>query len=120
MVYANVRSVWRDYIIKTINTAQTNKKPFKIFINKHQGNSFPDGLQLNETTVVIEFDWKNDWIKIDEKTLNISGEKLKEKFKFSGIDILQLTPFEDVQFKVDQKLLNNSKRHLKFEWVKED
>ncbi len=119
-MYANVRSVWKDYIIKTINTAQTNKKPFKIYINKHQGNVLPDVLQINETTVLLEFDWDVDWIKIDEKTLNISGEKLKEKFRFSGIDILQLTPLEDVQFKVDQKLLNNSKKHLKFEWIKED
>lgn len=118
-MYANVRSVWRDYIIKTITTARNTKAQLKIFVNKHQGNTLPIEHQINETTVKLDLDWNNDWIHIDEKTLIITGEISKESFKFSGIDILQITELEKVQIQIDPKLLQNSKKHLKFEWIRE-
>ena len=115
--YSNVRSVWKEYIIKCIAAAERNRTPIKFFVNLHHKNNLSKDILINETTALLVISWSeefNDSIFINEKTFEISGCADNKVFNFYGMDILQLTPLEDLKIKIDPKMLKNSKKHLYF------
>ena len=120
-MFANPRSVWKDYIIKTILEAQRSKQPLQLFIVYHQKNILPEESLVNETTCLLKFDFSKDILDINDKTFIMTGRVNNFEFKFSGVDIIQLTPYEEVQYKPDPKLLKQSLRKLKFthSWKRE-
>ena len=114
MKFANPRTVWKNYIYKVINEAKRNKKELTIFVHYHQNNSVPVDFKINETAAKFDFNFEYDTLNIDDITTSCTGEIQKLIYVFNFADIIQLTKLEDVEINIDPKLLENSKKHLKF------
>lgn len=115
MKFANPRIVWKDYIFKVITEAKKNKKEVTIFVHYHQNNSVPAEYKINETAAKFDFDFNSeDTIDIDDVTTSCSGLIDGNIYVFNFADIIQLTKISDVENKIDQKLIDKSRSHLKF------
>jgi hypothetical protein len=114
MKFANPRIVWIDYVYDVIDKAKKLKKELKIYINVHQNNKIDKQFMINETAALMTFDFKYDTLDTDKMIGAFSGYCQELMFTFSIVDIIQISPLTEFEIKVDPKLLERSKQHLRF------
>lgn len=114
MKFANPRTVWIDYVYEVFDKAKHLKKELKIYLNVHQNNKIDKQFMINETAALITFDFKYDEVNIDKSIGSFYGEVDNLMFVFSIVDIIQISPRTEFEIKIDPKLLERSRKHLKF------